>query len=168
MRAELGRVCSETTAPTRFSASTTRSNRGCSGTGSQSYREVLTKAMRRLGAPAGEEPGLAESLPDWGSIPGRAGCAGGGAAPRVEARGPLEHRRRLHRRLSGADRRPFVKVVVARRSARTNQRTRDWEEFYARARAPRDFARPRCRFALPRYPPGNGSSFLSVSINRTR
>ncbi len=33
------------------------------------YREVLTEAMRRLGAPAGEEGGLARSLPDWPPFP---------------------------------------------------------------------------------------------------
>ena len=33
--------------------------------GTRSYREVMTEAMRRLGAPAGEEGSLADSLPDW-------------------------------------------------------------------------------------------------------
>jgi 2-haloacid dehalogenase len=33
--------------------------------GSLSYREVMTEAMRELGAPAGEESGLGESLPRW-------------------------------------------------------------------------------------------------------
>jgi 2-haloalkanoic acid dehalogenase type II len=33
--------------------------------GTRSYREVLTEAMRRLGAPPGEEAALADSLPDW-------------------------------------------------------------------------------------------------------
>jgi 2-haloacid dehalogenase len=33
--------------------------------GTLSYREVLTEAMRRLDAPAGEEAVLADSLPDW-------------------------------------------------------------------------------------------------------
>jgi 2-haloacid dehalogenase len=33
------------------------------------YREVMTEAMRRLGAPAGDEEGLARSLPDWPSFP---------------------------------------------------------------------------------------------------
>src|ERR1041385_3716242 len=33
--------------------------------GKLSYREVLTEAMRRLGAPAGEEDALAQSLPSW-------------------------------------------------------------------------------------------------------
>jgi len=33
--------------------------------GTLTYREVLTEAMRRLGAPAGKETALADSLPDW-------------------------------------------------------------------------------------------------------
>jgi 2-haloalkanoic acid dehalogenase type II len=33
--------------------------------GKRSYREVLTEAMRRLGAPCGEEDALARSLPEW-------------------------------------------------------------------------------------------------------
>jgi 2-haloacid dehalogenase len=37
--------------------------------GARSYREVLTEAMRRLGAPPGEEDGLAGSLPDWRPFP---------------------------------------------------------------------------------------------------
>ena len=37
--------------------------------GSRSYREVLTQAMRRLGAPAGEEEALADSLPSWQPFP---------------------------------------------------------------------------------------------------
>jgi 2-haloalkanoic acid dehalogenase type II len=37
--------------------------------GSRSYREVMTEAMRRLGAPAGEEDALARSLPEWRPFP---------------------------------------------------------------------------------------------------
>src|SRR5918911_2214910 len=37
--------------------------------GKLSYREVMTEAMRRLGAPAGEEYGLAASLPSWQPFP---------------------------------------------------------------------------------------------------
>src|SRR4029077_19632524 len=33
--------------------------------GKLTYREVMTEAMRRLGAPEGEEGGLAASLPSW-------------------------------------------------------------------------------------------------------
>jgi 2-haloacid dehalogenase len=37
--------------------------------GSRSYRDVMTEAMRRLGAPPGEEGGLAASLPTWQPFP---------------------------------------------------------------------------------------------------
>jgi len=37
--------------------------------GELSYREVMTEAMRRLGAPAGEEGSLADSLPEWRPFP---------------------------------------------------------------------------------------------------
>jgi len=37
--------------------------------GTRSYREVLTEAMRELGAPAGEEDALARSLPSWRPFP---------------------------------------------------------------------------------------------------
>jgi 2-haloalkanoic acid dehalogenase type II len=37
--------------------------------GTRSYREVLTEAMRRLGAPREEEDALARSLPDWRPFP---------------------------------------------------------------------------------------------------
>jgi 2-haloacid dehalogenase len=37
--------------------------------GKLSYREVLTEAMRRLGAPPGEETALADSLPGWQPFP---------------------------------------------------------------------------------------------------
>jgi 2-haloacid dehalogenase len=37
--------------------------------GTLTYREVMTEAMRRLGAPAGEEGGLADSLPRWQPFP---------------------------------------------------------------------------------------------------
>jgi 2-haloacid dehalogenase len=33
------------------------------------YRDVMTEAMRRLGAPPGEEDGLAASLPEWPPFP---------------------------------------------------------------------------------------------------
>jgi 2-haloacid dehalogenase len=37
--------------------------------GKRSYREVMTEAMRRLGAPPEEEDALARSLPDWQPFP---------------------------------------------------------------------------------------------------
>jgi 2-haloacid dehalogenase len=43
--------------------------RGLEADGSRSYAEVLTEAMRGLGAPPGEEEALARSLPSWESFP---------------------------------------------------------------------------------------------------
>jgi 2-haloacid dehalogenase len=37
--------------------------------GSRSYAEVMTEALRRLGAPAGEEDALVRSLPEWEPFP---------------------------------------------------------------------------------------------------
>jgi 2-haloacid dehalogenase len=37
--------------------------------GKSSYREVMTEAMRRLGAPDAEQAGLARSLPGWQPFP---------------------------------------------------------------------------------------------------
>jgi 2-haloacid dehalogenase len=37
--------------------------------GKLSYRDVMTKAMRRLGAPEGEEDSLGRSLPSWQPFP---------------------------------------------------------------------------------------------------
>ncbi len=37
--------------------------------GKLTYREVMTEAMRQLGAPEGEEGGLADSLPSWEPFP---------------------------------------------------------------------------------------------------
>ena len=37
--------------------------------GTLTYRQVMTEAMRRLGAPAGEEHRLADSLPTWQPFP---------------------------------------------------------------------------------------------------
>jgi 2-haloacid dehalogenase len=37
--------------------------------GTRSYRDVMTEAMRALGAPEGEEDGLAASLPSWEPFP---------------------------------------------------------------------------------------------------
>ena len=37
--------------------------------GARSYREVMTEAMHELGAPEGEEGGLADALPSWQPFP---------------------------------------------------------------------------------------------------
>src|SRR3954454_2639444 len=103
-----------------------------------SYRDVLTESMRRLGAPAGQEHGLAESLPGWRAFP--------------EVRGALEELRRRGWRLailSNTDDDfiaasqvhigvPFEEVVVAQEIGSYKPAHRHWHEFFERTRASRD------------------------------
>jgi 2-haloacid dehalogenase len=106
--------------------------------GDRTYREVLTESMRRLGAPAGEEHALAESLPSWRSFP--------------EAHGALTELRSRGWRLavlSNTDTDyiaaslvqigvPFDEVVVAQEIGSYKPARRHWDEFFARTRAPRE------------------------------
>jgi 2-haloacid dehalogenase len=106
--------------------------------GELSYRQVLTESMRRLGAPAGEEHGLADSLPGWRAFP--------------EVRPALEELRRRGWRLailSNTDDDfiaasqvqigiPFDEVVVAQEIGSYKPAHRHWEVFFQRTNAPRD------------------------------
>ena len=103
--------------------------------GTLSYREVMTEAMRRLGAPAGEEPGLAESLPRWQPFP--------------EVRTSLEEVRRRGWRLAllsntdpdfiAASKAllpvPFEETVVAGEIGSYKPALCHWREFAARTNA---------------------------------
>lgn len=103
--------------------------------GKRSYRDVMTEAMRRLGAPAGEEEGLAGSLPSWSPFP--------------EVGPALEDlwRRGWHLAiLSNSDRDliaaskdrigvPFDQTIVAQEIRSYKPALRHWEEFYARSGA---------------------------------
>jgi 2-haloacid dehalogenase len=105
--------------------------------GAASYREVLTESMRRLGAPSGQEHGLADSLPAWRAFP--------------EVRSALEELRRRGWRLailSNTDDDfiaasqvhigvPFDEVVVAQEIASYKPAHKHWEEFFSRTNAPR-------------------------------
>jgi 2-haloacid dehalogenase len=68
LRAELARVFGEEQADEQLRRYHELEPELQSG-GSLSYREVMTEAMRRLGAAAGEEAALAESLPRWQPFP---------------------------------------------------------------------------------------------------
>jgi 2-haloacid dehalogenase len=106
--------------------------------GELTYREVLTEGMRRLGAPAGEEHGLAESLPGWRAFP--------------EVRASLEELRRRGWKLailSNTDDDfiaasqvqigvPFDEVVVAQEIGSYKPAHRHWDEFFHRTRALRE------------------------------
>ncbi len=106
--------------------------------GERTYREVLTECMRLLGAAAGEEHGLAESLPGWRAFP--------------DARPALDEARARGWRLAilsntdddfiaasqvqiGAH---FDEVVVAQEIGSYKPAHRHWEEFFQRTRAPRE------------------------------
>jgi len=106
--------------------------------GSRTYRDVMTEAMRRLGAPAGEEHGLAESLPGWRAFP--------------EVQAALEELRRRGWKLAVLSNTDvdfiaasqvqigvtFDEVVVAQEIGSYKPAHRHWEEFLARTRAPRE------------------------------
>jgi 2-haloacid dehalogenase len=106
--------------------------------GSRSYREVLTDAMRELGAPAGQEHGLAESLPSWRAF--------------SEVRGSLEALRSRGWRLGVLSNTDddfiaasqvqigvsFDEVVVAQELGSYKPARRHWDEFFARTRAPQE------------------------------
>jgi 2-haloacid dehalogenase len=103
--------------------------------GKLSYRDVLTETMRRLGAPASEEAGLAASLPSWSPFPE--------VAPALE---DVWRRGWQLAILSNSDRDliaaskdrigvPFEQTVVAQEIRSYKPALRHWEEFYARTGA---------------------------------
>ena len=134
--------------------------------GSRAYRAVLTEAMRRLGAPAGAEHGLAESLPSWRPFP--------------EVRPALEELRQRGWKLailSNTDADfiaasqvqigvPFEEVVVAQEIASYKPAHRHWEEFFARTRAPREGHVHVAASLHHDIVPCNELSLRSVWINR--
>jgi 2-haloacid dehalogenase len=134
--------------------------------GERTYREVLTEAMRRLGAPEGEEHGLAESLPGWRAFP--------------EVRASLEELRRRGWRLailSNTDDDfiaasqvhigvPFDEVVVAQEIGSYKPAHRHWEEFFQRTRAPREGHVHVAASLFHDVAPANELGLRSVWINR--
>ena len=106
--------------------------------GTRSYREVMTEAMRSLGAPRGAEYGLAESLPSW--------------RPFSEVRGSLEELRARGWKLGVLSNTDddyiaasqvqigvsFDEVVVAQELGSYKPAHRHWDEFFVRTRASRD------------------------------
>jgi 2-haloacid dehalogenase len=135
--------------------------------GASSYRDVLTESMRRLGAPPGQEHGLAESLPGWRAFP--------------EARGALEELRRRGWRLailSNTDADfiaasqvhigvPFDEVVVAQEIASYKPAPKHWEEFFARTNARRETHVHVGASLFHDIQPANELDLRSVWINRT-
>jgi 2-haloacid dehalogenase len=105
--------------------------------GRLSYRDVLTAAMRELGAPAAAERALAESLPAWPPFPD--------VAPALRA---LRERGWRLAILSNTDRDyidasmaaigvPFDLAIVASEIQSYKPARRHWDEFFARTGAER-------------------------------
>jgi 2-haloacid dehalogenase len=106
--------------------------------GAMSYRQVMTETMRKLGAPSGEEHGLAEALPGWRAFP--------------EVHGALEEARRRGWKLGVLSNTDddyiaasqvqigvlFDEVVVAQEIGSYKPAHKHWDEFFARTHAPRE------------------------------
>jgi 2-haloacid dehalogenase len=135
--------------------------------GAATYRDVLTEAMRRLGAPRGKEHGLAESLPGWRAFP--------------EVRSALEEVRSHGWRLailSNTDADfiaasqvqigvPFDEVVVAQEIASYKPAHKHWQEFFARTNAARPGHVHVGASLFHDIEPANELGLRSVWINRT-
>jgi 2-haloacid dehalogenase len=134
--------------------------------GTLSYRDVLTGTMRRLGAPAGAEHGLADSLPGWRAFP--------------EVHGALEELRNRGWKLailSNTDDDfiaasqvqigvPFDEVVVAQEIASYKPAHKHWEEFFERTHAPREGHVHVAGSQFHDIAPANELGLRSVWINR--
>jgi 2-haloacid dehalogenase len=134
--------------------------------GTLSYRDVLTETMRRLGAPAGAEHGLADSLPGWRAFP--------------EVHGALEELRNRGWKLailSNTDDDfiaasqvqigvPFDEVVVAQEIASYKPAHKHWEEFFERTHAPREGHVHVAGSQFHDIAPANELGLRSVWINR--
>jgi 2-haloacid dehalogenase len=134
--------------------------------GTMSYRDVLTESMRRLGAPAGSEHGLAESLPGWRAFP--------------EVQGALEELRRRGWKLailSNTDDDfiaasqvqigvPFDEVVVAQEIGSYKPAHRHWDEFFTRTRAAHEGHVHVAASLFHDIAPANELGLRSVWINR--
>ena len=134
--------------------------------GELTYREVMTEAMRRLGAPAGEEGGLASSLPAWQPFP--------------EVPAALEKARDRGWKLailSNTDRDfidasiarlgvPFELAIVASEIGSYKPGHRHWEQFFGQTGAARERHVHVAASAFHDILPANELGLPSVWINR--
>jgi 2-haloalkanoic acid dehalogenase type II len=134
--------------------------------GELSYREVMTEAMRRLGAPSGEEDGLARSLPSW--------------EPFSEVPAALEEVRSCGWRLailSNTDRDyidasmarlgvPFELAIVASEIGSYKPGHAHWERFFEQTDAPREGHVHVAASLFHDIVPANELGLRSVWVNR--
>ncbi len=165
IRAELSRVFGEDRAEQQL-AQYHAIEPGLQGDGTSSYREVLTGAMRELGAPKGQEHALADSLPSWRPFP--------------EVQASLEELRRRGWQLGVLSNTDddyiaasqvqmgvqFDEVVVAQEIGSYKPVHRHWEEFFVRTRAPREGHVHVAASLFHDIAPCNELGLRSVWINR--
>ncbi|HEY1513621.1 MAG TPA: HAD family hydrolase [Gaiellaceae bacterium] len=134
--------------------------------GELSYRQVLTESMRRLGAPARQEHGLAESLPGWRAFP--------------EVRTALEELRARGWKLAILSNTDddfiaasqvqigvvFDEVIVAQEIGSYKPAHRHWVEFFNRTNAPREGHVHVGASLFHDIAPSNELGLRSVWINR--
>jgi 2-haloacid dehalogenase len=134
--------------------------------GELSYRQVMTDTMRRLGAPAGEEHGLAESLPGWRAFP--------------EVRAALEEARSRGWKLGVLSNTDddfiaasqvqigvtFDEVIVAQEIGSYKPAKKHWQEFFARTHAPREGHVHVAASLFHDIAPSNELGLQSIWINR--
>jgi 2-haloacid dehalogenase len=165
VRRELARVFGEDAADEKL-AEYHRIEPGLQESGELSYRQVMNDAMRALGAPAGEEYKLAESLPGWRPFP--------------EVPHTLEELRRRGWKLAILSNTDddliaasqvqlgmvFDEVVVAQEIGSYKPRHKHWDEFFARTRAPREGHVHVAASSFHDIAPCNELGLRSVWINR--
>jgi 2-haloacid dehalogenase len=135
--------------------------------GTRSYREVMTEAMRALGARRGAEHGLAESLPSWRAF--------------SEVHGSLKELRTRGWKLGVLSNTDddfiaasqvqigvsFDEVVVAQELGSYKPARRHWDEFFTRTRASREGHVHVAASLFHDIAPCNELGLRSVWINRT-
>src|SRR5205823_1751604 len=106
--------------------------------GTRSYREVLTEAMRRLGAPQSEEDALARLLPEWEPFP-EVPAALREARDRGWKLAILSNTDRdfIDTSMARVDV-PFELAIVASEIGSYKPAHRHWERFFEQTQAPRE------------------------------
>jgi 2-haloacid dehalogenase len=134
--------------------------------GELSYHEVLTEAMRRLGAPPGEEDALAQSLPSWQPFPEVQAALG-------EARGrgwKLAILSNTDRDFIDASQEqlgvPFELAIVASDIGSYKPGHRHWETFFEQTHVPREGHVHVAASLFHDIAPANELGLRSVWINR--
>jgi 2-haloacid dehalogenase len=134
--------------------------------GNLSYREVLTEAMRRLGAPDTDQDALAQSLPNWEPFP--------------EVLAALQEARSRGWKLailSNTDRDfidasmvrlavPFELAIVASEIGSYKPAHRHWERFFEQTQAPREGHVHVAASLFHDIAPANELGLRSIWINR--